>query len=85
MATDEGSISTQPACGLLLLAEVLTESPYFKGGGAITRRLLQRAWRLQPDSFLVCNVLASYRGYEDLGYENLGVRFCTAAVSLRTR
>ncbi len=84
MASDEKTLSSQPANGLLLLASVLMESPYFKGGGTVTRRLLQKAWRLQPDSFLVCNTLGSSRRYaEDLGNKDLNVRFCTAAVALR--
>ena len=84
MARDEKTISAQPVSGLLLLASDLSESSYFEGGGAITRGLLQKAWRLQPDSFLVCNALGLYRGYaEDLGNEDLNVRFCTSAVALR--
>jgi serine/threonine-protein kinase len=84
MASDEKALSAQPASGLLLLASVLYESPYFEGGGAIIRRVLQRAWRLQPDNFLVCNTLGSYIGYaDDLGNEDFNVRFCTAAVALR--
>ena len=76
LASDEKALASQPARGLLLLAQVVEDYEHGVDDsiqGVDVEDLLMRAWRLSPNDFWICS---------ELGKRNR-VRFSTAAISLR--
>ena len=74
LAQEEEALAAQPARSLLLLARVLEAH----GDKPQAEKALKRAWRLRPDDFWICALLAE-------NSETEKVRFASAAVALRPR
>jgi tetratricopeptide (TPR) repeat protein len=94
LATDQGSLASQPARSLYLLAKVLEvtrdQSDYV--GLKASFDVLKRAWRLSPNDYQICHELSGYRnerfrrefGKKPRFWRNVDVderRFATAAVA----